>query len=166
MELEFSGLPGPWSQHLMLIKPQVDELALWMLTVQTQGATAAAGIPAMRGADSTTDRVAGTRRWRGLSGSGPQSSCLFPTHTCMCMCMPSFSLSVSLSLSLTHTHTHIHTSPGSQARRSLVLVSFQLLTSCVTLGNPNSLDFSFHNRGWIRGFQRLLRFGPILSRRF
>lgn len=24
----FSGLPGPWSQHLMLIKPQVDELAL------------------------------------------------------------------------------------------------------------------------------------------
>ena len=106
MELEFSGLPGPWSQHLTLIKPQVDELALWMLTVQTQGAAAAAGIPAMRGADSTTDRVAGMRRWRGLRGSGPQSSCLFPPHTCMCM--PSFSvcLSVCLSLSLSHTYTH------------------------------------------------------------
>lgn len=55
--MEFSGPPGPWSQHLMLIKPQVDELALWMLTVQPQGAKAAAGSPAWRGADSTLDRA-------------------------------------------------------------------------------------------------------------
>lgn len=45
----------------MLIKPQVDELALWMLTVQPQEATAAAGIPAWRGADNTLDRASDMR---------------------------------------------------------------------------------------------------------
>ena len=78
----------------MLIKAQVDELALWMLTVQTPGATAAAGIPAMRGADGKGqgcwhEKLAWTQGARISI-----FSVSFP-HTRACAC----------SLSLTHTES-------------------------------------------------------------
>ena len=58
LKLEFSGPSGPWLQHLMLIKAQVDELALWMLTVPAQGVVAA-GLPARPRADGALAGVTG-----------------------------------------------------------------------------------------------------------